>query len=66
MGKMCCSGERFYVISLNIEDLTDILSRLKGFYDNYEDLGDMVAYKCSKFGNIEVFRDSMQGKLDKV
>lgn len=65
--KLSQSGDRYYFISDNIDDLTDMLNRLKGLYDNYEELKNMVAYKCSKEGSLKPFRDSMAtgGKIAK-
>lgn len=57
--KLLQSGDRFYFISDNIDDLTDMLNRLKGLYNNYDELKNMVAYKCSKEGSLNIFRDSM-------
>jgi hypothetical protein len=53
------SGDRCYFISDNIEDLTDILNRLKGLYNYYDELQNMVAYKCSKDGSLNPFRESV-------
>jgi predicted AAA+ superfamily ATPase len=57
--KLKQSGDRCYIISDNIEDLEDILNRLKGLYDNYGDLKNMVAYYCSKDGSLNPFRESV-------
>jgi len=57
--KLLQSGDRCYFISNNIDDLTDMLNRLKGFYDNYNDLGNMVDYKCSINGSLTPFRNSI-------
>ena len=51
--------DKCYFIADNIEDLTDMLNRLKGLYDNYDDLKNMVEYKCSKEGSLKPFRDSV-------
>jgi hypothetical protein len=53
------SGDRCYFISNNIDDLTDMLNRLKGLYDNYDDLKNMVDYKCSVNGSLNPFRTSI-------
>lgn len=45
-----------YFIADNIDDLTDMLNRLKGYYDNYDELNNMVSYYCLKDGNINPFR----------
>lgn len=57
--KLTQSGDRYYFISNNIEDLNDMLNRLKGLYDNYDELKNMVGYKCSMQGSLEPFRQSI-------
>ena len=57
--KMWESGDRCYFISNNIDDLTDMLNRLKGHYDNYDELKNIVDYNCSKNGSLNPFRESM-------
>lgn len=57
--KLHQSGDRCYFIANNIDDLTDMLNRLKGHYDNYDELKNMVNYNCSKNGSLNPFRESM-------
>lgn len=57
--KLLQSGDRYYFISHNIDDLTDMLNRLKGLYNNYDELKNMVAYHCSKNGSLNPFRESI-------
>lgn len=57
--KLRQSGDRCYFIANNIEDLTNMLNRLKGYYDNYDELKNMVGYNCSKNGSLNLFRESM-------
>ena len=57
--KLLQRGDKCYFIADNIGDLTDMLNRLKGLYDNYDDLKNMVEYKCSKEGSLKPFRDSV-------
>lgn len=57
--KMFESGDRRYFTG-SFEDLEDMLNRLKGLYDNYDELGSMVAYNCSKEGSIASFREKMK------
>jgi len=57
--KLLQSGDRCYFIANNIDDLTDMLNRLKGVYDNYDELKNMVAYKCSTEGSLKTFRESV-------
>ena len=57
--KLLQSGDRCYFISNNIDDLTDMLNRLKGLYDNYDDLKNMVDYRCSINRSLNPFRTSI-------
>ena len=57
--KLHQSGDRCYFTANNIDDLTDMLNRLKGYYDNYDKLKNMVVYNCSKNGSLNPFRESM-------
>ncbi len=57
--KLLQSGDRYYVITYNIDDLTDMLNRLKGHYDNYDELKNMVVYQCSIKGSLNPFRESI-------
>ncbi len=57
--RLLVSGDRYYFTSNNIDDLTDMLNRLKGLYDNYNDLANMVDYKCSVNGSLNPFRTSI-------
>ena len=57
--KLYESGDKYYFISSNTDDLTDMLSRLKGLYNNYVDLKNMVDYYCFIKGNLNPFRESM-------
>lgn len=57
--KLHQSGDRYYFTAYNIDDLTFMLNRLKGFYDNYDELKNMVDYYCSKSGSLNPFRKSM-------
>ena len=57
--KLTRSGDRHYFIADNIDDLTDMLNRLKGHYDNYDELKNTVVYHCLKNGSLNPFRESM-------
>lgn len=46
---------RHYFIG-TVEDLEDMLNRLKGWYDYYTDLDSTMIYKCSRDGNLDPFR----------
>lgn len=52
-------GDKYYFVSNNINTLTDMLNRLKGYYDNYNELKNMISYHCSQDGNLNPFRYSM-------
>jgi hypothetical protein len=56
--KLLYSNEKHYFTG-NIEDLQDMLDRLKGLYDYYKDLNSMTAYKCSMNGTLEPFRNEL-------
>ena len=51
-------GDRYYIVSDNISDLTDILNRLKGLYNPCFELNDMLVYKCCKDGSLMPFRNT--------
>lgn len=53
--KLSYMNNKHYFIG-SFEELSDMLNRLKGLYDFYKDLNSMIAYHCSKFGNLEPFR----------
>jgi hypothetical protein len=57
--KLLQSGDKCYFIADNIDELSNMLNRLKGLYNNYDELKNMVAYNCSKNGNLNPFRESM-------
>jgi hypothetical protein len=58
--KLLQKGDRYYFISYGIDCLDDMLCRLKGLYENYDDeLPNMCVYYCSKEGTINYFRKSI-------
>ena len=57
--KLHQSDDKYYFITYNIDYLTDMLNRLKGYYDNYDELKNMVDYNCSKNGSLNPFRESI-------
>lgn len=57
--KLHQSGNKYYFIANNIDDLSDMLNRLKGHYDNYDELKNMIDYHCSKNGSLNPFRKSI-------
>jgi hypothetical protein len=56
--KMLASGDRYYFTGSS-EDLEDMLNRLKGLYDNYDELGSLVGYNCMKEGSLAPFRNAI-------
>lgn len=41
------------------DELSDMLNRLKGLYDMYDELNSMTGYKCFINANLKPFRDQM-------
>lgn len=41
------------------DELDDMLSRLKGLYNYFDDYNAIINYKCFKNGSLEPFRDLM-------
>ncbi len=41
------------------DELDDMLSRLKGLYDYFNDYNTIINYECFKSGSLEPFRDVM-------
>jgi hypothetical protein len=56
--KLFNRGDRYY-FNGSSDDLTDMLNRLKGLYDNYDDLKNMISYKCFIECSINPFRSSI-------
>ena len=61
--KLHQSEDRCYFTANNIDDLADMLNRLKGHYNNYDELKNMVDYYCSKNGSLNPFRESICAAL---
>ena len=57
--KLHQSGDKYYFVADDTEDLRDMLNRLKGYYDNYDELKKMVVYNCTKNGSLKPFRESI-------
>ena len=64
--KLHQSNNKYFFCSNNLEDTEDMLNRLKGLYDNYDELKSMVAYYCSKNRTLKPFRDSINISINKV
>lgn len=56
--KLFNRGNRYY-FNGSSDDLTDMLNRLKGLYGNYDDLKNMISYKCFIECSINPFRSSI-------
>lgn len=56
--KLTTSGNSYYFIG-STDDLEDMLNRLKGMYGNYDDLKNMISYKCFIKCSINPFRISI-------
>jgi hypothetical protein len=56
--KLFNRGDRYY-FNGSSDDLTDMLNILKGLYNNYDDLKNMVSYKCFIQCSINPFRSSI-------
>ena len=46
----------------NSEELEDMINRLKGLYNYYEELHSKVLYKCFCYGSLKPFRDKFNLK----
>lgn len=44
----------------SFESLADMINRLKGLYENYNEVNPMTIYECSKQGSLEPFRNSLK------
>jgi hypothetical protein len=56
--KLLTRCEEFYFVGSS-DDLEDMLSRLKGLYDNYDDLKNMISYRCFIERSLNPFRSSI-------
>ena len=53
------NGNSFYFVG-NYEDLSDMLDRLKGFYNYYNEIKRMSVYRCSVDRSLEDFRKEVK------
>lgn len=53
--KLSSIGDRCFFVGTSY-DLDDMLNRLKGLYDYYDDLNNMIYYKCFIEGSLMPFR----------
>jgi hypothetical protein len=56
--KLSYSNGKYYFVGSS-DDLSDMLDRLKGLYDNYDELNRMITYECFKDGSLNQFRSKM-------
>ena len=56
--KLFNRGDRYY-FNGSSDDLEEMLNRLKGLYDNYDELKNMISYKCFIQCSINPFRSSI-------
>lgn len=57
--KLLYRNERYYFIG-STDDLSDMLDRLKGVYDNYNEINKTIIYQCFEQGNTNPFRDNIK------
>lgn len=55
--KLRQSGNRYYFISNNIDDLIEMLDRLKGYYNYYDVIENMIIYNCIINSSLNSFRE---------
>jgi hypothetical protein len=56
--KLLYSNDRYYFIGSS-DDLSDMLDRLKGWYDYYDELRGVVSYKCFIENSLNYFRNEL-------
>ena len=59
--KLLYKGEidRYYFCG-DTDELYDMLSRLKGFYNYFNSYNGIIDYNCAKHSNLEPFRNEMK------
>lgn len=57
--KLLYKHPSLYYFCGSIECLSDMLSRLKGLYNNYEYVNEMVVYQCTIHGSLSPFHKSI-------
>jgi len=57
--KLLQRADKHFIITNNTDELEDALNRLKGLYDNYDDIKSMVVYKCHMSKSLAPFRNSL-------
>jgi hypothetical protein len=56
--KLLYTNDRYYFIG-TFDELPDMLDRLKGLYNTFDELNNMTAYKCAKIYDLEPFRNEL-------
>lgn len=56
--KLYSSNNNYYFVGSH-DDLDDMLDRLKGLYNYYDDYNKIINYKCFKFKSLEPFRNEL-------
>ena len=57
--KLLSSNEKHYFVGSS-DDLDDMLDRLKGLYNNYDERGSMISYRCFEKGSLNPFRNELK------
>jgi hypothetical protein len=53
-------GDKAFFTAEDVDELADMLNRLKGLYDKYDELKSMVVYHCFVLGSLNPFRELMR------
>ena len=53
------SDDNYYFCG-DTDELYDMLSRLKGLYNYFDNYNGIIDYKCAKSGSLEPFRNEMK------
>lgn len=53
------SSQGFFFVANDTSDLEDMLNRLKGHYEKYDELKNMISYRCYRDGSLLHFRESI-------
>lgn len=56
--KLSCSADNYY-FSGDADELDDMLCRLKGLYDYFDDYNRIINYRCFANNSLEPFRNLM-------
>lgn len=53
-------GDKGFFIAEEVDELSDMLNRLKGLYDKFDELKNTVVYHCFVLGSLNPFRELMR------